>query len=181
MKTSDDVEQGALQTVSLRFYVDATDEDRLWLVLSISTALLLSVTHMVQCLPEARDWFWHRLLAKLPLCHLFKSVRMLWLMIFLVVYRFIAGLLWMKAWSPFNDACEVRKFGGGAPQGCRRGTLVPHAVQLWSSWCMLVAALVWWASHKWQHCRRQRHMRHEAYDGSHRLARKRPGRCAPRR
>ena len=41
LKTSDDVEQSVLQPVSLRFYVDATDEVRLWLVLSISTALML--------------------------------------------------------------------------------------------------------------------------------------------
>ena len=85
------MEQSALQIVFLRFYEEASDEDRPWLVLLLSTALLLSFTLVVQCLPEARGGLWRRLLAKLPFCHLFKSVCMLWLMIFLVVYRFIVG------------------------------------------------------------------------------------------
>ena len=37
----------ALQIVFLHFYIDATDEDRIWLVLSISTALMLSFTLVV--------------------------------------------------------------------------------------------------------------------------------------
>ena len=47
LKISEDVEQSALQIVFLRFYVDATDEDRLCLVRSTSTALMLSFTLVV--------------------------------------------------------------------------------------------------------------------------------------
>lgn len=102
----EDVEQSALQVVFLIFYDAASDMDRAWVVLSMATSLLLSFTLVVQCLPEVRDWLYHRILAQLPGAHTCKLFRLVWLSILIVIYRLIAAFPWISACSSAGDVCD---------------------------------------------------------------------------
>jgi len=102
----EDVEQSALQVVFLLFYEDAAMAVKVWVSLSIATALLVSFTLVVQCLPEVRDWLWYRVLSPLPGCRWIPICRILWLLIGLALYRLISVFPWISACSPTGDPCE---------------------------------------------------------------------------
>ncbi|CAE8587009.1 unnamed protein product, partial [Polarella glacialis] len=101
----EDVEQSSLQAVFLIFYEDAALTDKIWVSASIATSLLLSFTMVVQCLPEVRDWLWHRVFACFPFCRKFPIARIPWLVLALIFYRGLSTYPWISACSPTGDPC----------------------------------------------------------------------------
>ncbi|CAL1174051.1 unnamed protein product [Cladocopium goreaui] len=92
----EDVEQSALQAVFLIFYDEAAIGDKLWVTTSILTSLLLSFTIVVQCMPEVRDWLWHR--------------RVFWFILVALIYRCLSAFPWISACSPTGDPCQSREW-----------------------------------------------------------------------
>eukprot|EP00930_Biecheleria_cincta_P035086 TRINITY_DN24163_c0_g1_i1.p1 TRINITY_DN24163_c0_g1~~TRINITY_DN24163_c0_g1_i1.p1 ORF type:complete len:1944 (-),score=324.17 TRINITY_DN24163_c0_g1_i1:98-5167(-) len=103
----EDVEQSALQAVFLIFYEDASVRDKIWVSASIATSLLLSFTMVVQCIPEVRDWLWHRILSQFPGCQRFRACRIPWFFLMLVFYRGLSTFPWISACSPTGDPCPT--------------------------------------------------------------------------
>lgn len=107
----EDVEQSALQAVFLIFYEDAAVADKIWVTASIATSLMLSFTMVVQCIPEVRDWLWHRVFSCFPGCRRFPVLRIPWLFLMLVVYRALSTFPWISACSPSGDPCQSQRSG----------------------------------------------------------------------
>eukprot|EP00928_Gymnodinium_smaydae_P063480 TRINITY_DN4703_c0_g2_i1.p1 TRINITY_DN4703_c0_g2~~TRINITY_DN4703_c0_g2_i1.p1 ORF type:complete len:2551 (-),score=465.08 TRINITY_DN4703_c0_g2_i1:84-6608(-) len=102
----EDVEQSALQVVFIMFYEDAAMTDKLWVISSVATSLSLSFTIVVQCLPEVRDWIWHRVLAAFPSGRTVPLLRAFWLLLCLCLYRLVSAFPWISACSPSGESCE---------------------------------------------------------------------------
>ena len=111
----EDVEQGALQVVFLVFYANANAFDRIWMSASVATSLLFSFTLVVQCLPEVRDWLWHRLVPRLP-CGRVQLMRLPWIIFLLVLHRYISVFPWVHSCSTANDACDAVAIAGSKHQ-----------------------------------------------------------------
>jgi len=159
----EDVEQSALQFVFLLFYEDANMVDKIWVGMSAAVVPLLSLTLVVQCLPEVRDWLWYRVLAHLPLNRRFPYLRVVWLLTALVIYRMISVFPWISACSPSGDPCTDATEGlFWKIVSCNDGELaffglaarkeVLNKVLETSGYCLagmggsvVLAAFVWWA------------------------------------
>lgn len=184
----EDVEQSALQFVFLFFYEDANMADKVWVGLSAVVVPLLSLTLVVQCLPEVRDWLFYRVCSMLPGGRRFPIVRVPWILFFIVIYRIVSVFPWISACSPVGDPCKAGDDGMiGWIISCRDGEMVFFTLPVrwevatevidWSILCViglagavLIAAFVWTSQKLYQRQKSGRWSDFQNYSAERRFA-----------
>lgn len=95
-----EVEQSALQLAFVLFYDVVPRSDRIWLTAAGVATMSMSFMSAVERFPEVREDGWKNCLAQLPGGQCWTALRMLWLLVFLFLYRTFLAIPWFSVCIP---------------------------------------------------------------------------------